>query len=488
MKKILLSCFIILLALPAMTQETENLEQMLDDGFFFFQEEDYQEAIFYLLKLEGTRYDNANVQFKTGMCYLNIPGQEYKAIPYLEKALNDLTGKYSARSTDETSAPYHTWFFLGRAYRINNQLEEALEAFNSFKEVPGFEKNYNLRIVDNEINACEIAKIIQDIPVEVRIDNLGSTINNESDNYYPVISADGQTLVFMSDLKFYDAIFMSKRTAGVWGEPVNITPQVQSDGDAIPSYLSPDGTELLLIKGTGNNRDIYYSRFEDGFWTKMESFSPQINSNRAESYASLSKDGNTILFTSNRRGGEGEFDIYSAKKDVSGQWTSPENLGPVINTPFNEASPYLSEDGNTLFFTSEGHYNMGGYDIFYSTRKSNGEWDDPVNMGYPINTTSDNTFYYPLENGRFGYISRILPEGFGGQDIYRIERIAGKAEGTELIRGEIGDTLSLTEPFVIRVFDQGTGQMVTEIQYDPVKKKFTYQTRLKNLKHSIEKK
>jgi len=478
---------LLLFCTPAMAQVDQSPEELLDNGFFFFQEEDYEEAIYYLLRLEDTPYFNANVHFRIGMCYLHIPGEEHKAIPYFEKAIENLTGKYSARSTKETKAPYHTWFYLGRAYRINNELEKALEAFYAFREVPGFDRNYNIRIVENEIRACEIAKIIKDIPLNVNIVNLGSPVNDASDNYQPVISSNEQTLVYMTDLKFYNALFMSKKLAGIWTEPVNITPQVESDGDAIPVWISPNGEKLLLIKGTGNKRDIYISTYSAGSWSRMEPFPGPVNSNRAESFASLSDDEKTLYFSSNRRGGMGEFDIYRSVLDQSGQWSEPENLGDVINTPFNEASPHLSEDGNTLYFSSEGHYNMGGYDIFYSTRGPSGQWQDPINIGYPVNTTSDETFFYPVRNGKFVYLSRNMPEGFGQQDIYRIEIIPEETSGTMPVSGELDADWNCETPFIIKLIDRNTEEILTEFLFDPDSKKINYKSNSKNLKVLIEK-
>ena len=483
--------FLILLALfvfPAFSQESSSPEQLRDDGFFFFNAEDYEEAIFYLLRLEDTPLMDANVAYRIGVCYLHISGEEHRAIPYLEKALDNLSGRYNARSIKETRAPYHTWFHLGQAYRINNELGKALEAFEAFRQVPAFEKRYNLSMVNNEISACEIAKIITDIPVTINMVNMGSMINNASDNYYPVLSADERSMVYMTDLKFYNGIFMTTRTGNTWSEPVNITPQVESDGNAYPVFLTANGKTLYLINGTGNSRDIFVSYFRDGFWTKMEPLGPVINSPRAEAFASLSPDENTLFFTSNRRGGYGGFDIYSSRKLPNGEWGQPENLGPVINTPYDEASPYLSNDGTTLFFTSEGHYNMGGFDIFYSVTDENNQWKNPVNIGFPINTTADNMFFYPVKNGKFGYVARILPEGYGGLDIYRIERIEADETGP-VFTGEIeteSDITDLNEGFVVRILDAETGKTVTEIVYDPVDKTFRFRSATGAYHYKIE--
>ncbi len=476
MKYRIITCIVILTGLvspPCYSQITESQDELLADGHFFFQEEDYQEAIYYFLKLEGTPYMNANIMYKIGVCYLNIPGQEHQAVPYLEKAAENISPSYKVRSATEERAPLHTLFYLGRAYRISNQLEKALEAFTAFKEVPRFDRLYNLAMVDNEIRACGKAKIIGDIPVPVEIVNLNEPVNTEVDNYNPVLSGDQNIMVYMTDQKFYDAIFMVERKNGLWLDPVNITPQVESDGDAYPTCLSPDGKTLYLVRGSRNNRDIYVSSFIDGFWTKMMPLNENINSSRAESHASISPDGKTLYFTSNRRGGYGEMDIYLSRQDNSGQWGTAVNLGPVINTPYNEETPFLAEDGITLFFSSEGHYNMGGYDIFCSTME-NDRWTDPINIGFPVNTTGDNLFFFPVNNGKSGYITAILPEGLGGKDIYYINILEGNVmQGT-------GSSGTFKGPeaagaHTIFVTDEKTGEKLVKIVYDRNRNEFRYE-------------
>lgn len=488
MKKYILLAVAILLGMgTAMSQPDETPKELLDDGNFFFQEEDYEEAIFYFLKLEGTSYMNPNTQYKIGVCYLNQPGQEYLAVPYLEKAITDINPKYKPRSAEEKQAPEHAFYHLGRAYRINNQLDEALETFSAFKEVPDFDKKYNLSMVDVEIEACEMAKIIKDIPISIVETSVGDIINNASDNYQPILSMDERTMVFMTNLTFYDAIFQSTKDQGVWSFPVNITPQVQSDGDAYPTSLSPDGNTLYLIKGERNNRDIYISRFKEGFWTKMEPLPGEVNSGRAESHAAVSADGKTMYISSNRRGGLGEFDIYRSDLGSNGEWGIPKNLGQTINTPFNEEAPFILENGKLLFFTSEGHYNMGGFDIFYSELGPDNRWSDPINIGYPVNTTSDNKLFMPVQEGKAGYVSKLAPDGFGGQDIYRISIM--DREEIEMQEGTIdtgGMVFEFGKPFVIKIIDEKGNRIVTQIVYDPDSMTFTYKTITRNLKFVID--
>ncbi|HHJ09656.1 MAG TPA: tetratricopeptide repeat protein [Bacteroidetes bacterium] len=457
-------------------QEKIDPETLYNDGNYFFFREDYQEALFDYLKLIGTKYENANLYYKIGYCYIHTLGEETKAIPYLEKAIKDINPKYKKRSPKETKAPEHALFYLGNAYRMNNELDKALETYQKFKSLPDFDDKYNRNIVDNEIKACEKAKIIQDIPVQIEEHNLGQPINTGTNNYYPVLSRDESTIFFMTELKFYNAIFMSRREGGKWTVPINITPQVESDGDAYPSDISADKKTLYLIKGRGNDRDIYISKWKDGMWTKMIRLSDQINSGRAEAHASLSPDNKTLFFSSNRRGGYGKLDIYLSRLSSSGEWGPPENMGKTINTPFNEDAPYLSDDKKRIYFVSEGHYNMGGYDIFYSEKKNNG-WNTPANIGFPINTTRDNNYFFPVRNGLAGYLSRITPEGYGKKDIYRIEILPSKKNQFSIFEGKIdmhGLNVDWDKGFEILIKDKGTGDIAIRVIYDPRTKTFRY--------------
>jgi hypothetical protein len=475
---------------PVYTQEDENLDEALENGHFFFLAEDYTEAVFHLLKLKNTEYMNANINYKIGYCYLNIPGEEYQAISNLEEAIQNTTAKYKSRSISEEKAPLHAYFWLGRAYHINNELDKALETYNSFKELPEFEDNYNLDIINNQIKSCEKAKIIQDIPVKIREENLGEVINNASSNYHPVISWDESILAFMNEERFYNAVYVSRKREGKWEEPVNITPQIGSDGDCVPACFSPDGNQLYLVKGEKNNRDIYISRFVEGFWTSMEPLNEKINSNRAETHASISPNGKTLYFTSNRRGGQGELDIYKATMNPSGDWDLVTGLGPEINTPFDEESPFISQDDSILYFTSIGHYNMGGFDIFYSEKTTDNNWLSPINIGFPINTTGDDLLYSPVGNGTIGYMSKIEPDGFGDKDIYRIEILPQEGKAiTEKFEGLIdmkGKTIQIDKNFSIKVIDKTTKKIIAIIYYDKKSGEFTYTTYSGNYTFSFQ--
>ena len=175
-----------------------------------------------------------------------------------------------------------------------------------------------------------------------------------------------------------------------------------------------------MIKKDDDNYDVYYSVYDGEVWSTATKLGNKINSLFDEVYASFGSDDETIYLSSNRKGGKGGYDIYISKQNNSGEWSRPKNLGKQINTELDDRDAAYCNDHDLLFFSSRGHYTMGGYDIFYS-RKSGKKWQVPLNIGYPINNTGDNLFYSPSkENCREGYYTFSDPEGMGGSDIYLI--------------------------------------------------------------------
>lgn len=399
---------------------TEKYKEYFDEGDYFFNRKEYGEAVFYYLKLMEYQPDNANFNFKIGECYLNIPGKEAKAVPYFERAVKNVTQKkkYKQHSFDEDKAPLHAYYYLGNAYRAANRLDKALESYNTFVLSPFYVGNYNITIVENEIASCERAKIIEDNPIKVTETLLPETINTPASELDPVISGNEKSFVFVRRLKFYDAIFYSRLENNEWTKPENLNPEIGSDGDFYPTSLSFNGDELYLVKKSPGNFDIFVSRLVNGKWTEAEKLGKNINSLSNETHAAISEDGQKLFVSSDRNRGKGGFDIWVSVKDKSNQWGKLKNLGKTINTPFDEVTPFPIKDGNVLFFSSKGHYNMGGFDIFYSTNE-NKKWTTPVNIGSPINNTTDNTFYTPDVKGNVGYLSKFPADG-GSEDIYKI--------------------------------------------------------------------
>ena len=429
-----------------LSQSKEELKNNFYDAESWILFEAYQDALPLYLQLLKSYPDNSNFKYRIGQCYINIPGEKAKAASYLEDAVKNIDPKYKEGRFNEAGAPYDALYYLANAYRITNQLDKALTTYEQFR------KNlnplvYDSTIVNLQIQSCRNAKELMRMPLFIKYKNLGRTINSVSNDYNPVISDKEDMLVFSRSLAFYDALLYSTKVNGKWTEPQNMNELLKVDRDLFPTSISKDGKDLYLYSSADYDGIIYTSRFEKGTWSPIVKLNDNINTKYWESHATISHDNKKLYFTSNRKGTYGGLDIYVSNRDSTGDWGPAINLGPVINTPYNEESPFLSEDDKTLFFSSRGHFNMGGYDVFYSTLLANGAWSVPLNLGYPLNTTDDDVFFKPLNRGFEGYISKELPGGYGKQDIYRIEIFSNDHPRKFFVRGmaKVADINSMND-------------------------------------------
>jgi hypothetical protein len=407
-------------SLSLTAQDNKDLQSIFIEAEYFLLSEDYSDALNDYLLLYEKLPDNSNLSYCIGVCYLNIPGKKNLSVSYLETASKNMSAKHKEGTLSQTTAPYDALFYLATAYRINYKFDKAKETFTKYAGTLLPDDHENQDFVKHEIEVCSQAKELIAHPVSFTEENAGELFNDEKSNFNPVISSDGKSFAYMVSLKFYDAIMFSRLSNGKWTAPLNITPELQSDGDFYISCLSSDGKQLFLSRDDNYNSDIYSSSFNGGVWTKTVKLNKNINSKYWESHAFISDDGEQLVFASDRPGGFGGLDLYLSRK-VNGDWGPAVNLGPEINTPFNEDRPFLINKGKTLFFSSQGHENIGGYDLFRSDMQSNGLWNKPQNLGYPLNTPDDNVFFMPVGDGKSGYCSDIKEStGYGKEDIYKI--------------------------------------------------------------------
>ncbi|MCE5348099.1 MAG: hypothetical protein LLG13_17675 [Bacteroidales bacterium] len=412
---------VVIFTIQINAQDNKNLQDTFLEAEYFFLNEDFSDALNYYLELYEKLPGNSNLAYRIGVCYLNIDGKKNLAIDYLETASKNISAKHKEGTINELAAPYDALYELARAYHINFMFDKAKETFIKYSGTLLPDDHENKDFIQHEIQVCDMAKELIAKPVSFSEENIGGLFNDEKANFNPVISADGKSFAYMVSLKFYDAIMFSRLVDGKWTPPVNVTPEIQSDGDVYISCLSSDGKLLFLSRDDNYNSDIYVSSFDGNSWTKAVKLNKNINTKYWESHGFISEDGNQIIFASDKPDGFGGLDLYLSHK-VNGDWGPAINLGPEINTPLNEDRPFLINNGNTLFFSSQGHENIGGYDIFRSDKQSNGLWSKPENLGYPINTPDDNIFFMPISDGKSGYYSMVKAHGgFGKEDIYKIK-------------------------------------------------------------------
>jgi hypothetical protein len=458
---------LIFFSVAASAQSSKELKNIFAQAESYFLYEEYELANPLYILLETP--DNLNIKYKIGTCYLNIAGEKVKAIPYLEEAVKNASYDAKTESFTEKRAPLDAYFSLAKAYMINNELEKGLNTLQTFNnlsrgsEIKGAMKN--LKFVDQQIQACKNAIKFEETPVEFSKKLLGGGFSQGSINENPAVSFDGNSIVYTERRGMVNAILYSHKERGVWQSPIDITDMIKAGEDCSSCSLNKDGSELFLYKNDGYDGNIYSSTLVNGTWTPIKKLNKNINTKFYESHASISSDGNKLYFTSNRDGGAGSLDIYVSEKDAAGDWGPAVNLGNTINTPYNEDTPFITENDSVLYFSSEGHISMGGFDNFKSIRQGTA-WKTPSNLGFPINTTDDDKFFQPLNGGKNAYYSittdykkkDIFFIGMGSTDVNQSYEIMGKYNladtiipfdkkySVHLINKSSGDTIDVGYP------------------------------------------
>ncbi|MBN1131861.1 MAG: PD40 domain-containing protein [Bacteroidales bacterium] len=450
--------------LPAQRDESRTLFLEAESWFLF---EEFAEALDLYLQLHEEDPENDNINYKIGICYLNDPYQKEKSVDYLSRASRNINPFYKENSYKERTAPPEAIYYLANAYLVNNLIDSAIYYYRQFMEILD-EEIYDKELVRTQIKCCETARELMKKPVDFDVINLDSLINTRYAEINPVVSGDGRSMVFVYKGPFQDAPYYTTRKDGEWLYPRNLSLELGVDGDVYPTALSYDGTEMFVYRNDDYIGNLYSSTLVDGIWTPIKKLNEHINTKYWESHACLSRDGQTLYFTSNRKGGYGGLDIYRSHRRDKGEWGPPENLGKTINTRYNEETPFITGNDRLLYFSSYGHYNMGGYDIFYAQKVNDSLWAHPINLGYPINTTSDDLFFYPVDNGFGAYYSMYRPEGLGRHDIYHMTVYSDANLRMYMVSGRVNTEGELSDSAGVFIFliDQVTGDTLYSTQPD----------------------
>jgi len=381
---ILLSFLLLSNVLPAQNwnliyQRELEAEEFLIDKQYERAAKKYEDA----LKLIPT---SANLKFKVGSVYLLTPTKKHLALNFLKEAAKGASTEFNPRAIKEEAAPIDAWYQLGRALQMDNQFTEAIAAFEKFKSLldpsDPFVTNVNKRI-----ESCRNAPQLMADEQGLETINLGNIINSKDANFNAVVSGDGTTLAYTRQGNRGYEVYVAKRKGDAWERPRRITDDIRG-GFLKTASLSYDGTWLYLVDDFASTQSIYDTFYDEG-WVRSKRLKKPITSKFNESHAAVSPDGKTLYFTSDRPGGRGGLDIYKSTQDSRGRWGDPVNLGPRVNTELDEDTPFLTPDGRYLFFSSQGHNSIGGFDIFYVDLNGSGE---PINLGYPVNDAGDNLF------------------------------------------------------------------------------------------------
>ncbi|OFY87510.1 MAG: hypothetical protein A3F72_17920 [Bacteroidetes bacterium RIFCSPLOWO2_12_FULL_35_15] len=406
--------------LQAQLSSRENKKLMLkaDNSFDYG---DYLTALKIYNKMYIVDSTNNDLNYKLGISDFEIKKFRNESKKYFEKL--------PVSSYPESN------YYLGRLYHLSRDYNKAISCFSQYKKYKG-EKEHTEKELDDLIDKSNTAMLFEaSADNTIRIENIGNAVNTEYSEYVPLISAEENFMIFTSRRKngvwqekdplgdYFEDIYVAKRVGNIWQTPKMLDSSINTAVHDACTGLSADGEKLLIYRTSKDLRsgDIYESFLTHEKWSQPTMLGSNVNSaNYSETSACYSPDGDIIFFSSNRPGGFGGKDLYSVKKLPNEKWAEPFNLGPNINTEYNEDAPFVHPTGNILFFSSEGHKNIGGYDVFKSNFDEEGGFSTPENLGYPVNTSDDDIFFVLNTSASKGYLSSERAGGYGSQDIYQV--------------------------------------------------------------------
>ncbi len=411
----------------------KEFNDRFEEASLMLSEQFYDSALSVFKLLHKVQPANANINYKIGYIYLQSQTEKTKSIPYLEQSVTNISRNYRDLEPGEKHSPEITMYYLAIAYHIDYQFDKSIDLFQKFDAIVPAKNKDVRKDIAHRIAMCQAGKELTNVPLGCIIMNLGDSVNSEFADYSPVISADESAVYFTSRRKgtggtenktflgeYYEDIWeCDKKEDGTWGSAHSIGSTINTLGHEAVVGLSADGQTLFIYKDDNGDGNIYESHLNGDAWGYPDKMSSSVNSSAWEPSACISADGQTLYFVSDRKGGFGGRDIWRCVKLPNGQWSLPTNLGPKINTEYDEDAPFIHPDGITLFFSSKGHKTMGGFDIFFSTKIDSG-WTEPANMGYPINTTGDDIYYVVSSDGKRAYFSSVREGGLGDKDIYKV--------------------------------------------------------------------
>ncbi|MFH2140924.1 MAG: hypothetical protein ABIJ97_00775 [Bacteroidota bacterium] len=484
-RRIFLIAYFLIFALASYSQTNSKKDYTDAKKFLFFK--NYNEAIKPLTSILLTEPDNANINYLVGLCFLKSSLEKDKSISFLERAVTNTIKDYKEGNLKQEKAPVISYFYLGQAYHYTYEFNKAIESFNQYLNLLTSEQTKEKDLTELHINWCKNALDLIKDSAQIKITNQGKLINSRYDEHTPVLNTDESIMIFTSrregstgglktdDGRYFEDIYISEKIDENWTAPKNISENINTDGHEATIALSADGTELYIYKDDFGIGNIYVSTIDtNDVWSKPEKLGSNINSSSNETHVSVSADKRTLVFVSDRKGGFGGSDIYIVKMLPNGIWGLAQNIGEVINTPYDEDGVFIHPDGTSLFFSSKGHKSMGGFDLFFSELQSDGSWSEPVNLGSPINTTDDDIFYVLSADGKRAYYSTMKKDGFGGRDIYMMDLLSLPERSSVVIRGyvRIAGSDEIPKDISISITDFETGELMGI--YKPNKKTGKY--------------
>jgi len=373
------------------------------------------QSLVLLLEAHKLNQINPELNYNIGICYL-IAGPKDKALPFLIDA---------EKLNPDVSEDIH--YLLGLAYQYQNLFSKAITHFKMNIELVQLNKYKDqkelIALSKKHILECKSGKKLLSEAMLFQVESTGK-VNSNHDDFKPLMFKD--TLYFSSrrgveknsrspkDQKYYERIYAIDRVEDGFGNVEKLSVDI-SDKSSVALMSETNNSQFLFFDGTEGNGDLFYGEKRNSEWKLRKELKSINEKDSRESSACIW--GNELYFVSDRKNGFGECDIYVSRKEKSGKWGKPVNIGGDINTEYDEGDVFVTTDGQKMFFSSRGHNTIGGYDIFRCERLASGEWGRPQNMGVPINSTDNDITYFESKDGKF-YFASERSGGAGGFDIY----------------------------------------------------------------------
>ena len=435
---------------PCSEYRSSRSDKIYNKGIKAFSQREYSEAITQMNQVIDVEPGYVDAYYVLGLIYIKDSRLNLKAARENFLEVIDLCPEYDV----------YTYYHLARIAYGSREYDSACSYITRFLEDVDKIKSdddYNEAVSIEEFSKFYIDLLKNPVPFNPKP---VAGISTEYDEYLPIISPDNSMALFTRKIKIpprkddltpqtiYKEKFMYSFRVGENFVRGDFMPPPFNQNDNEGGATLAINNKLLyytLCKYTKDRRyyncDICYSKKENGIWTSIESLPEEINfPNSWESQPSITSDGNTLYFVSDREGGLGGYDIYKVIKDDNGDWQAPQNMGPGINTPGNEKSPFIHTDSQTLYFSSDGLMGLGGYDIFLAKLDTNGIWSKPKNIGYPINSYDDDVGFFVSTDGQYGYFASNKYDGVGGWDLYSFELYEeARPEKVLFLKGIVSD-------------------------------------------------
>lgn len=408
-----------------------------------------------LVSYDYIDFENAEKSFRQALDIDNRFFEAYMMLGELQskqRRFAEAASNYQKAVLVDSSFYMPVYFSMATAELMSGDYKKALDHFNIYLEQKTISAK-NRDIAVKNVRNCRFAIEAVKNPVPFSPESVGDGINTTDDEYWPSITADGQTMIFTRQPRpvengrlnrvGLEDFYISHLSGNTWQTAVNAGSPLNSTDNEGAQSLSSDGTYMFF---TGCNRpgglgscDIFFSAFNRGKWTYPVDIGSPVNTSYWESQPSVSADDQMLFFSSNRPGGVGGKDIWFTRLNSNKKWNRPRNLGNKINTSDDEMSPFIHFDGKTLYFSSDGRPGMGGFDIYFSRMQEDSTWSEPVNLGYPINTYNDEMGLVIESSGQKAYFSSIR-DTRSGKNIYSFKLYeAIRPDPVAYLKGRVSD-------------------------------------------------